>query len=84
MRTPPPADAHGTPLWVKPWLTIPEAAKLLRKSRDWVEARMADQSFVSVPDGKRTKIATSSIRRWVDGETLQSRADAGLLQASQV
>lgn len=78
----PDADRNGTPLWAKPWLTIPEAMRLMRVGREKVLQMIADGRWLAVTEGKRMKISAQSIRDDVDAQTRADRDRVGLNNAA--
>lgn len=71
-------DTNGTPLWQKPWLTIPEAMRLMRVGRATVYLMLSDGNWTARQVGQRLKISTKSIRDDIDRDTTARRVAAGL------
>jgi hypothetical protein len=69
-----PTTRGGVPLWKKPWLTFPEAMRLTRKGRLAVQEMLDSGRWISVPEGKRVKIATKSIIDDVETQIAAVRA----------
>lgn len=66
-------DSKGVLLYLKPWLTRPEAMKLMRLGRLAVQDHIDKGHWLAVMQGKRPRIATDSIRQWLDAEAAKPR-----------
>jgi hypothetical protein len=64
---------NGVPLWQMPWLSIPQFCTLMRCGRETAMALITEKKITAVWVGQRQKIATDSIRRYLNNEAAALR-----------